>query len=314
MNYEDDNDGDNLDSPPMRLFKRRRTAPVEISFSSPEGCVSESLGLPSPPTCSVSVVGAATERAPPVVDETSTHETTRAAGVAATSVETPKETKLEIATTSASSSSTSTNSHQTSYTVSHAQQQVALAAQRVFHGIGCGFSESVYRDALCVELQHCLPNAKIDCEVVYPVRYRGRYVGTVRADIVLQCKTQDGGEGVGPDERLVIELKTTNTPLTAINARQLLTYLRLENVCRGVLINFEQRDLMLASRVSTAIASSSTLSSAPSDRGNCVIVDDSALFGDDPDRCVCGHKHTAKVLFLMHSAAATKVGKEKDKR
>jgi GxxExxY protein len=217
---------------------------------------------------------------------------------------------------------------------SRAQQQVALAAQRVFRNLGCGFSESVYRDALCIELNE-LQSAenkivvKTDCEVIYQVRYRGRYVGIVRADIVLQY-SQDGGATM---ERIVIELKTTNTPLTALNARQLLTYLRLENVARGVLINFEQRDVLLNTRILSLAASSTDLGCARSDcsrndrsRNDCshndslnlqCIVDDSVHFQqqhcrnsesndndiDDENRCICGHFHTVKVLFLVHSAA-----------
>ena len=123
------------------------------------------------------------------------------------------------------------------------QCKIGEAAAYVFQQLGCGFSESVYRDALAAHLETTL-QISADREVTYPVYLHDRFVGTCRADIVLVCKrggsvnVSSGSEKEEKVGHVVVELKATNTTLTAANAQQLLAYMRLRGCERGVLVNF----------------------------------------------------------------------------
>lgn len=117
------------------------------------------------------------------------------------------------------------------------QARVVAAAQAVLDALGCGFSESVYRDALAVELQQqhgvqCFT----DREVVLPVHYRQRYVGYCRSDLVLLCADEqhDATCATSPLPPFVIECKATNKALAAAHAQQLLAYMRLLRARHGV--------------------------------------------------------------------------------
>ena len=130
--------------------------------------------------------------------------------------------------------------------------QIAVrgAAHAVADALGAGVSESVYRDALVVELQRRNVHVCTDREVVMPIRYWGRYVGFCRSDVVLLCTTPVGGtDEQMPSAQLIVELKAQARSLSAANVQQLLTYLRLADVCDGMLINFDQRDTALSSQL-----------------------------------------------------------------
>ena len=88
---------------------------------------------------------------------------------------------------------------------------------------GPGLLESVYRDSLAYELMS--RGLKIRKEFSVPVTYKGVVVGDpLRIDILVE-------------DCVVIECKATekDNPLFAV---QLLTYLRLQKLHLGVLINF----------------------------------------------------------------------------
>ena len=90
--------------------------------------------------------------------------------------------------------------------------------------MGKGYSECVYQEAICVLLRERGINyAK---EVVRDIKFRERYIGFMRMDIVLddiiiECKAIDGN------------LKTGHVP-------QLITYLEMLNMSGGILVNFNQ--------------------------------------------------------------------------
>ncbi|HET6314183.1 MAG TPA: GxxExxY protein [Chloroflexia bacterium] len=96
------------------------------------------------------------------------------------------------------------------------------AALEVHRVLGPGFLESVYEEALCLELElRGIPFAR---QAPLPVWYKGRIVGEGRMDLLV------GG-------CLVIELKAVEV-LAQIHAVQLLTYLRATGHKLGLLINF----------------------------------------------------------------------------
>lgn len=166
------------------------------------------------------------------------------------------------------------------------QIQVSLAADEVFRSLGRGFTENIYRDALCAELNARFPTASIDPEPVVPVLYRAstsdhvRHVGFVRPDVFLfvtsppppvsppqhlpslsAAPNVGGGRrslrrdslshGSGDGPTLIVELKALSTPLSDAHTWQLLAYMRVMGVTRGLLINYDQRDPELHRRVAT---------------------------------------------------------------
>ena len=100
--------------------------------------------------------------------------------------------------------------------------QVIGAAIEVHRRLGPGFLESVYEQALCVELE--LRGIPFECQVPVAVEYKGRSAGQARLDIVV------GG-------RLLVELKAVDA-LAPIHTTQVLSYLKATGLKLGLLMNF----------------------------------------------------------------------------
>ena len=102
-------------------------------------------------------------------------------------------------------------------------RQVIGAAIEVHRILGPGLLESVYEEAMHVELMtRCIPCRR---QVGVPVVYKGlRLDAALKLDLLV-------------DEVLVVELKATRT-LLPIHDAQLLTYLRLTGIWLGLIFNF----------------------------------------------------------------------------
>ena len=98
-------------------------------------------------------------------------------------------------------------------------------AKEVYVALGSGHTESVYHGAMKVGL-HDL-GLKFETERDLPVTFRGRYVGTVRADLVVE-------------NNLVIELKITGKIEDAED--QCRQYMKLTGIQRGLVVLFPKRD------------------------------------------------------------------------
>lgn len=96
----------------------------------------------------------------------------------------------------------------------------------IFACLGPGHSERVYQNALIHELADA--GISFESERDLPITYKGRYVGTVRADLIL-------------NNEFVLELKAVlNTPHDA--EQQCRTYMRLTHIQQGMVINFPTRE------------------------------------------------------------------------
>jgi GxxExxY protein len=100
--------------------------------------------------------------------------------------------------------------------------EVIGAAIEVHRLIGPGFLESVYEEALSVELN--LRKIPFTRQVIIGVNYKGHAVGEGRLDFLV------GG-------KLVVELKAVDT-FAPIHTAQLLSYLKATSRHLGLLINF----------------------------------------------------------------------------
>ena len=92
----------------------------------------------------------------------------------------------------------------------------------VSNGLGHGFLEAVYRNALVEELR--LSGLAVQAEKTFSVYYRDKRVGVYMADIVV-------ADGV------IVELKAV-AGLADAHAAQLLNYLRASQLPVGLLMNF----------------------------------------------------------------------------
>ena len=105
--------------------------------------------------------------------------------------------------------------------------KVIGAAMEVHRCLGPGFMESVYENALTIELA----SSKIIAERQKPieVKYKEQCVGNFVADLVI-------------DQTLIVELKAVQTILP-IHEVQLVNYLTATGLDEGVLLNFGSESL-----------------------------------------------------------------------
>ena len=110
--------------------------------------------------------------------------------------------------------------------------RVIGAAIEVHRLLGPGFLESVYEEALCVEL--ALRRIRFARQVPISVKYKRERVGQARLDLLV-------------DDSLVVELKAVES-FASIHLAQVLSYLKATRFRLGLLINF---DVSVASGVSS---------------------------------------------------------------
>ena len=103
-------------------------------------------------------------------------------------------------------------------------RQVIGAAIEVHRTLGPGFLESVYEEALCVEL--AIRGIAFVRQVVVAVNYKGHDVGEGRLDLLI------GNE-------LVVELKAVEE-LAPIHTAQVISYLKTTGKRLALLINFNE--------------------------------------------------------------------------
>ena len=100
--------------------------------------------------------------------------------------------------------------------------KVIGAAIEVHKVLGPGFLESVYEEALCVELNLQEIPYKRQCSIA--VNYKGYSVGEGRLDLLVA-------------NRLIVELKAVDT-LAPVHSAQIISYLKATGYSLGLLINF----------------------------------------------------------------------------
>jgi GxxExxY protein len=93
-----------------------------------------------------------------------------------------------------------------------------------------GHQESVYRDAICVDLQ--TSGILYDKEETMPIIYKGRTIGQIRADIVLYSWLQ-----------IVIELKAVSTEIKQKHTWQCVRYMKAKGYKYGAVVNFTDNEI-----------------------------------------------------------------------
>ncbi len=99
---------------------------------------------------------------------------------------------------------------------------IIAAAMAVHSALGPGFFESVYENALCIELNR--RGIRHHRQKRIRVQYDGEDVGDMVADLVVE-------------DRVIVELKSVKE-LLPLHEAQIIAYLRAAGVKTGLLINF----------------------------------------------------------------------------
>ncbi len=104
---------------------------------------------------------------------------------------------------------------------------------KVHRTLGPGFLESVYQNALLLELRNA--SLQVDTQRRLQVKYEGAVVGDFIANIVV-------------DDTLILELKTASA-LGKADEQQLVNYLKATGIDVGLLLNFGAASLEVRRKV-----------------------------------------------------------------
>jgi GxxExxY protein len=118
------------------------------------------------------------------------------------------------------------NSHISIHSLKDLEVALPILCRSVFHVLGSKNLEATYQRALIIDLEEA--GVTILSEVSITITYKGRSIGTRRADII--CKLSNG-------EVAVLELKAVAN-LTSENCHQLQFYMHHFKIDHGYLINF----------------------------------------------------------------------------
>ena len=107
--------------------------------------------------------------------------------------------------------------------------EIRGAIYDVYKDLGPGLLESVYEEALCFELKQ--RGLKVERQVQVPITYKGNVLKTeLRLDIIVE-------------NTVLVELKSVEE-MKKVFSKQLLTYLRLMDKRVGILVNFNNEDIL----------------------------------------------------------------------
>ena len=106
--------------------------------------------------------------------------------------------------------------------------QILGAAFTVHSVLGPGLLESLYHNAMCVELRE--RHINYECQSPYAVFFKGEKIGNFYADLVIE-------------KRIIVELKAVKTIQDFMEA-QIINYLKISNISVGYLINFNSISLV----------------------------------------------------------------------
>ena len=107
-------------------------------------------------------------------------------------------------------------------------QKIISAAFEVHRNVGPGLIESIYEEALCVEMQ--IRRIDYSRQVGIDVDYKGVTIKGQRIDLIVE-------------KQVVVELKSVSR-LHEVVFAQLLSYLKATGLKTGLILNFGERRLV----------------------------------------------------------------------
>jgi GxxExxY protein len=114
-------------------------------------------------------------------------------------------------------------------------RRIVGLGMRVHRELGCGFSESIYREALVIELES--EGIAFEVHPTLPVYYKGKKIGVFQADLII-------------DGNLIVELKAVEF-LAVAHSVQLVGYLCASGIDHGLLLNFGAKSLQFKTKTRT---------------------------------------------------------------
>ena len=122
-------------------------------------------------------------------------------------------------------------------------QEILGAAIEVHRSLGPGFLESLYEEALCIELDNL--GIPYERQKTLEIRYRNHKIGEHRLDLLIASK-------------LVVELKAVKE-IEPIHFTIVRSYVKASNATSGIILNFSTMPLTIK-RVGMEIPLTSSLS------------------------------------------------------
>jgi len=122
-------------------------------------------------------------------------------------------------------------------------QEIIGAAIEVHRSLGPGFLESLYEEALCIELDNL--GIPYERQKTLEIRYRDHKIGEHRLDLLIASK-------------LVVELKAVKE-IEPIHFTIVRSYVKASNATSGIILNFSTMPLTIK-RVGMEIPLTSSLS------------------------------------------------------
>lgn len=107
-------------------------------------------------------------------------------------------------------------------------EKIIGAAIEVHKTLGCGLLESIYEEALCVELMY--RDIQFERQVFIDVVYKGTIIKGQRLDLLV-------------NKEVIVELKSVSL-LPDVAMAQVLSYLKATGLKRALLINFGEQRLV----------------------------------------------------------------------
>ncbi len=101
-------------------------------------------------------------------------------------------------------------------------QEIIRCCYNVYDELGSGFLESVYENALALELESV--GLKVEQQKGLDIFYKGNVVGNFRTDLVVE-------------DKVIIELKAVSNILK-VHEVQLVNYLKGSRIKVGLIVNF----------------------------------------------------------------------------
>ncbi|HEY4415539.1 MAG TPA: GxxExxY protein [Verrucomicrobiae bacterium] len=104
-------------------------------------------------------------------------------------------------------------------------EKIIGCAIEVHRTLGPGLLESTYESALCIELR--IAGLNFEQQLIVPITYKNQVIGEYRLDLVVE-------------KLVIIELKSVER-FDPVFEAQLLAYLKITGLKRGLLLNFNPR-------------------------------------------------------------------------
>jgi GxxExxY protein len=117
----------------------------------------------------------------------------------------------------------------TDYPHSELTERIIGAAMAAHRELGPGLDEKIYENSLCIEFAE--QRIHFTQQEVFPVHYRGRYVGKLITDLIA-------------DSKVIVETKVVEHILD-VHIAQVLSYLSITGLQIGIILNFKPASLAI---------------------------------------------------------------------